>query len=277
VQARGGPWTTTKLAKVRKYLEAYQVVMRKQIWAKTVYIDAFSGSGAVMLRGATAPTDGSALQALGLEQPFSEYHLIEKSKKAVKRLREQAERRYPDRMDRVTFHTGDVNDVLPGLLRKLTSKHRAVLFIDPYGMQLEWRTLQAIAKCQRVDLWLLVPTGMGLQRLATKNRERMRPSWEAKIDAFLGYKGWRDKFYEPSRQANLFGNPPDMVKVATLQMIDQEVQDRLRAAGFPGVARNVLHLKDGTRVLFSLMFACSNPSRSAQATSTAIANHLLKD
>ncbi len=103
----------------------------------------------------------------------------------MNRLREQVEARYPDRMDRVRFHTGDVNDILPRLLERLSSKHRAVVFVDPYGMQLEWRTLQAIAECPRVDLWLLVPTAMGVQRLATRRRERMPESWEAKIDAFL--------------------------------------------------------------------------------------------
>jgi three-Cys-motif partner protein len=252
--------------------------MLNQKWVEnTIYIDAFSGSGAVMLKGSSAATDGSALQAVGLDSPFSKYHLIDKSKKAIKRLRQQVEEGYPDRLDRVEFHAGDVNEVLPKLLRSIGPKDRGVIFIDPYGMQLDWSTLQAIAKCPRIDLWLLVPTGMGLQRLATKSRARMPASWESRIDRMLGYKGWREKWYEPSRQQDFFGGEPDFLKVATLQMIDQEVQDRLRAAGFPGVARNVLHLKDGTRVLFSLMFACSNPSGAAQATSMAIANFLLKD
>ncbi|MTD93112.1 three-Cys-motif partner protein TcmP [Hyphomicrobium sp. xq] len=278
MKGRGGPWTTKKLGKVREYLEAWLKVMSRQSWAKTVYIDAFSGSGEVILRDAAAPTAGSALQAVGLDPPMAEYHLIEKSEKALKRLREQIAARHLDRLDRVSFHAGDVNAILPALLERLTKKHRVVLFIDPYGMQLEWSTLQAIARCKAgVDLWLLVPTGMGLQRLATKTRSQMPASWGAKIDAFLGYKGWREKFYEPSRQTNFFGNEPEQVKVATLEMLDQEVQDRIRAAGFPGVARNVLHLKDKTRVLYSLMFACSNPSPAAQAASMNIANHLLRE
>ncbi len=33
---------------------------------------------------------------------------------------------------------------------------RAVMFLDPYGMQVEWSTLQAVASCSKVDLWLLL-------------------------------------------------------------------------------------------------------------------------
>jgi three-Cys-motif partner protein len=35
--------------------------------------------------------------------------------------------------------------------------HRAVLFLDPYGMQVEWQTIEAIAKTAAIDLWLLFP------------------------------------------------------------------------------------------------------------------------
>lgn len=273
----GGPWTTKKLAKVREYLVAYQNVMLNNSWARTVYIDAFSGSGAVMLRGATAPTDGSALQAIGLSRPFSEYHLIDKAK-PLARLRKQVEERYHDRLERVRTHVGDVNEVLPVLLRSLTSKHRAVAFIDPYGMQLDWTTLQSIAACPKVDLWLLVPTGIGLQRVATKNRANMPSAWQKRVDRFLGDSSWREAWYAPSRQTKLFGDPPDTIKTATLETIDRDVQSRLRRI-FPkgGVAENVLHLRDGTRVLYSLMFACSNPSPKAQAASMRIANALLKE
>ena len=37
------------------------------------------------------------------------------------------------------------------------SLHRAVLFLDPYGMQVEWATIEAVAKTKAIDLWLLFP------------------------------------------------------------------------------------------------------------------------
>ncbi len=34
-------------------------------------------------------------------------------------------------------------------------RHRAVVFLDPYGVQVEWRTIEAIAQTKGIDLWLL--------------------------------------------------------------------------------------------------------------------------
>ena len=40
------------------------------------------------------------------------------------------------------------------LCHKDWSSHRAVLFLDPYGMQVEWTTIEAIARTGAIDLWL---------------------------------------------------------------------------------------------------------------------------
>ena len=42
---------------------------------------------------------------------------------------------------------------------------RAVLFLDPYGMEVEWDTMVAIAKTQAIDLWILFPLGIAVNRL----------------------------------------------------------------------------------------------------------------
>ena len=43
--------------------------------------------------------------------------------------------------------------------------HRAVLFLDPYGMQVSWATLETVAATKSIDVWMLYPTGMGLPLL----------------------------------------------------------------------------------------------------------------
>src|SRR5690554_3902943 len=101
MEARGGPWTAKKLARVRDYLIAYQDVMLNQHWAETIYIDAFCGRGRVRLRDSRDFTEGSALQAIGLDRPFSRYHLIEKSRTSLRKLETQIRSEYPDRIDKV--------------------------------------------------------------------------------------------------------------------------------------------------------------------------------
>jgi hypothetical protein len=44
-----------------------------------------------------------------------------------------------------------------------------VLLLDPYGMHVEWETIEAVAKTKANDRWLLVPLGMGMNRLAPKS------------------------------------------------------------------------------------------------------------
>lgn len=273
MEGDGGPWTITKLTTVREYLVSYQDVMLKQRWAKTVYIDAFCGSGKVRLRGSRDFTEGSALQALGLARPFSNYHLIDKSRSSLDRLRKQITEHHPDRF--VRYHAGDANDLLPPIVSSLVPAERAVIFADPYGMQLNWTTVQAIARVPRCDFWLLVPTGMGLIRLATKNPNRRTQAWDKRLDEFMGEQGWRQRWYESTGQTRLFDDDVEFVRTATLKKMTDDFQSRLRSV-FPCVADNVLHLKNGNRVLFTLMFACSNTSPSAQRIAKNIANHLLK-
>jgi hypothetical protein len=103
----------------------------------------------------------------------------------------------------------------------------------------------------------------------------MQRGWSERLDRFLGETGWRDRWYKPTGQISLFGDEEAM-RTATLNQIVADFQSRLKSV-FPCVAENVLHLKNGNVVLFSLMFACSNPSTKAQSVAKRIANHLLKE
>ncbi|MGH9425626.1 MAG: three-Cys-motif partner protein TcmP, partial [Terriglobia bacterium] len=248
MEGEGGPWTTKKLTAVRQYLVGYQDVMLNQKWVETVYIDAFCGSGEVKLRGARDFTEGSALQAIGLKRPFHEYHLIEKSKASLQRLERQVQERHRDRVPRVKFHPGDVNALLPPIIASLGGHNRAVIFSDPKGMQLDWKTVEAIASKTCCDFWLLVPTGMGLARVATKNPRQMPPSWRQRVNRFLGEDDWIDRWYAPTGQTDLFGDQEEFSRTATLQRMTADFQNRLRSV-FPCVADNVLHLKNGNLVL----------------------------
>ena len=40
-------------------------------------------------------------------------------------------------------------------------------FIDPYGMDLKWSSIEVL-KGLGIDLWILVPTGIGVNRLLKK-------------------------------------------------------------------------------------------------------------
>lgn len=84
---------------------------------------------------------------------------------------------------------GDANDRIQELCDKDWPKHRAVLFLDPYGMQVEWKTIEAVARTRPIDMWLLFPLGIGVNRLLTKSGE-IPPSWRSRLDLLLGTTDW---------------------------------------------------------------------------------------
>jgi rhodanese-related sulfurtransferase len=65
---------------------------------------------------------------------------------------------------------------------------RTVPFLDPYGMQVEWQTLEAIAQTRAIDLWLLVPLGIAINRMLPNSGEVPLP-WQRRLDVFFGDQG----------------------------------------------------------------------------------------
>lgn len=278
----GGAWTEEKLDRVEKYLIAFQRALSKQKF-DLVYIDAFCGRGEVAIRGgeelpllneARKFSIGSARRALSLSTPFERYHFIDASEQAMSELNDWITQLHPQLVDRVFFHIGDVNEQLPVALAKLSRKsERGVLFLDPFGMQVDWDTMREVAESV-LDLWYLVPT-MALNRMIS-GTGKMPNSWEQKLDTFLGTKTWRERWYEKDNQGNLFLEEPDLVRrTASIERIESDFIARLKFLF--QMAPNKLRLKDGNNILFTLVFGCSNPSPKAFGLALKIANHLLKE
>lgn len=162
------------------------------------------------------------------------------------------------------------------LCGKNWQKRRAVLFLDPYGMQVDWNTLEAVAQTQAVDLWLLFPLGIGVNRLLTRSGDIPVP-WRQKLDAFLGTEDWYDEFYRVATepQDTLFPRDEDRITKASLETIGRYFVDRLRTI-FPGVADEPGVLRNkSNNPLYLFCFAAANEN--GAPTALRIANHLLRD
>ena len=193
----GGQWTSRKLAVLAGYLQSYTTALKEKPTAESqfrkAFIDAFAGSGyRDARRGADTshksqgllfpdlagdePQDlleGSAKLALQTEPPFDRYIFIDRSPARCVRL-EKLKGEFPDRADLIDIQQGDANEKIQDLCEKDWSSHRAVLFLDPYGMQVEWKSIEAVASTQAIDLWLLFPLGMGVNRLLALTQQRYR-------------------------------------------------------------------------------------------------------
>ena len=49
-----------------------------------------------------------------------------------------------------------------------TSKYRSLAMIDPFGMQVNWKSIEKL-KGTKIDLWILIPSGVIINRLLDKN------------------------------------------------------------------------------------------------------------
>jgi three-Cys-motif partner protein len=282
-QAFGGNWTTDKLVRVGKYLSAYTTIMNKEHF-RFAYIDAFAGSGYCALKKseddgslqlpvfAEAETkdfvDGSARVALQVKPRFHRYIFIEKDITRIADL-EKLKADFPALKDSIVLVNADANTYLTDLCQMDWSKNRAVLFLDPYGMQVEWQTIAAIAKTGAIDLWILFPLGVAVNRLLKKDG-KIDPCWRKKLDAI-----WYSVFYKTKTEPTLF-NPAEsyVQKVADFNSISMYFVKRLKSI-FPGVAENPLPLLNTRNIpLYLLCFASGN--RKGAPTAIKIAQDILR-
>lgn len=103
----GGTWTLQKLEALEKYLPAYTTILTKSAggrFFKTVYVDAFAGSGKMTVeeKDPLFSTEelqylkGSASRALATEPPFDRYIFIDADSSNTKNL-ELLRAEYPEK------------------------------------------------------------------------------------------------------------------------------------------------------------------------------------
>jgi len=152
---------------------------------------------------------GSPRVALDIENPFASYVFVERDPQRIAELNglklEYAGTRP------IIVQEGDANAALQEWLASgIDWKHyRAVVFLDPFGMQVPWSTIEKLAATKAVEVIVNFPLGMAIHRLLTKTGD-IPQGWQMSLDSFFGSPDWRDLAYEES--TDLFG--PKVRKVS---------------------------------------------------------------
>jgi three-Cys-motif partner protein len=281
----GGDWTDEKLAAIGKYLSAYTTALTGKF--KLAYIDAFAGTGyrtsrridddASLLFPDLAATetskmlDGSATIALKTKPRFNKCIFIERDPArcaALAGLRDE----FSDLAADIDVRQVEANSEIQRLCKLNWRANRAVLFLDPYGMQVEWETIKAVAGTRAIDLWLLFPLGIGVNRLLTRSGD-IPPDWRSSLDRLLGKTDWWDAFYKVTTIKNLLGEEERRVEKASIDVIGSYFVDRLRSV-FEKVSEPKVLKNRANCPLYLLCFAAGNPKGAPIAV--GIANHILK-
>lgn len=292
-QGFGGAHTELKLSVVVDYLRAYAVALKKHPFELTC-IDAFAGSGWRRVQVAEPSPEGDLFASLD-PQPAS--HL---PGSAVRFLRSGA------RLDRYVFNDRNkanfrslqqtvakerqANPTLPvaevynldaaSLIRQECGRlranrtRRALMFLDPFGLQLSHSEMKEIASTQAADVWLLVPTGMALSRLAPRRKEPS-PTFTQALTRFFGSDEWRQRFYVQDRR-DMFGALM-VERHVSIEAISAYVLEWMGSIFGPGTHPRGLPLRTAhsTTEQYTLVFACANRSSRAYEIARNIADDLM--
>ncbi len=283
----GGDWTAEKLGRVRKYLSAYATALKNQPFRLT-YIDAFAGTG-YCGRGPEVALDaqpipeladsetqaflkGSARIALEVDPPFHEFIFIDRDPANCAELGSLSDE-YPTLKDRISVVKADANAYLQNLAAHdwIARRERAVLFLDPYAMQVDWATIQAVARTRAIDMWYLFPLA-AVNRLLRRDA-KIDEAWRDRLNRIFGTSDWEAAFYQRREMQTLFEQVESVEKVATFGRIKEFLLERLRDE-FADVAQNPLVLENSRAPLFLLCFAVGNERGAALAVK--IAQHILR-
>jgi three-Cys-motif partner protein len=280
----GSQSTDLKLEIVEGYLRAFTTALSGK-WPQLWYIDAFAGTGSRTQRTAARDGDlfdepvserveqrrGSARIALDVTPPFSRLIFMESNPRHCEALRLLKASHTTREIDIVE---GDANKAIQNEIDWDGWKNvRAVMFLDPYGMDVEWDTLKAIANTHAIDVWYLFSLS-GLYRQAAKNSRSIDEHKRMAITKMLGTEDWEKELYSPSAQSEMFEDAASLKRAANVKGLERYVRGRLKTI-FAEVLEPLALPVDRGPQMFSLFFAISNPNPKAVGLARKIAGHIL--
>lgn len=270
----GGDWTNIKIEVLIEYAKAYLTIMNNYPQHRTLYFDGFAGTGFIV-RGDEEDlsiTIGAAKRIVEIDEPtsFDGYYFVEKDSNKLEELKQNTSNIFPQK--RMFFVDEDCNQKLRDMADHLKSSRekrgfdKVLAYIDPCGMQLEWDSLEALEGIG-ADVWILVPTGMGVNRLLVSDG-KINSSWVRRLEVFLGLseKEIKDFFYKDETKLTLFGKETKVEKkTRAIERAANLYRDRLSQI-FTHVTDPLALKNDKNSIMYHYIFASNNRAASNIAT-----------
>ncbi len=210
-----GPWAKDKLNALARYLDFYTKVLKNQPW-QTIYLDAYAGGGRAIIRaeersqkfemnlfGEALPIDpderelidGSPRVALTITNFFDQYIFIESDPRRVSELQTLKTEFANSRKITVLplTATEGIDQITKQPIQRRT--HRGVAFLDPFGTNLEWTSIQKLASTALFEVVINFPLGMAIQRMLPNSGE-VPDAWAARLDRYFGSRAWFEEVYQ---------------------------------------------------------------------------------
>ena len=290
----GGQWTEEKLEAFEKYVNAYLTIMnsyRETNKWKLIYFDGFAGSGSrnekkkekdsallqdffkdsILQKEELNLYKGAAERVLSIPQRgFDYYYFVDKDPESSLKLHELLSRFENEKT--IVYRNSDANkqiEMLAGAMQK-DKTFASLVLLDPFGMQVDWNSIEML-KGTRTDLWILIPTGVIVNRLLDRKGELTHID---KLKIFFGKDEdfLRGYFYTKSQEQTFFGEIEKVRKVEKpIQKIAELYVQQLKDI-FKYVTPEPLVLYNSRNTPI-FHFACASNSRVAVKIANEIINN----
>lgn len=275
----GGLWTVEKLDILKDYLNAYTTALKNKF--NLIYIDAFAGNGefsprieqGLNLEDANKLYDGSVKIALAVDnKPFDRLVFIERDSTRYEELK-RIELAHSQR--NIEVLKADANEYLQRLDR-LSSEIRGVIFLDPFATEVEWASINAIARVQAFDTWMLFPTHAILRVMKRKipAAEFEANEWKT-LDRVFGTREWKSLYHKEQSDDMLGSRQVYFVRSEGHSEVLKFFKKRLTTAFGARVLQQSRTLYNRNKsALFEFIFCVGKPTGITVAK--RIANSILK-
>jgi three-Cys-motif partner protein len=245
-----GPWSEVKLDIIKRYAVAYSQILSNQKNLTHAYIDAFAGAGYHLSKTTGEMVPGSPLNALLVQPPFPEFHLIDLDGDKIVGLRGLVGNRHD-----VHFYHGNCNQVLldevfPKVLFR--DFKRGLCLLDPYKLTLDWKVIQQAASMQSLDIFINFPIHDINRAVLHRDPVGVSEASVGRLTAYWGDESWREVAYD--RNLDLFGEV-DLEKVSNPRFAEASRQRLQRVAGFKRVPQPLAMRNKNRSTVYYLFFA----------------------
>lgn len=232
-----GPWSRDKLYFVEYFAALFNGGMKNK-WPVRIYVDLLAGPGLCRDRANGPEFDGSPLQALKCQTPFTKLFFNDINPAFVDALRTRQKLVMPQAD--VEYSVLDCNQAASRIRGAIPRSALVLAFIDPWKYEIKFDALASLASLQNIDL-IVTFHHVAIKRNAHRQL--------AAVDEFLDDKKWRDRYLSSEGDPS---NPRTAVLIETFQA---RLKEKLgyQYFGHPEVIKN----SNGAPI-FYLLFASRN-------------------
>lgn len=270
----GGSWTGIKLTILGEYLKTYTTILKKQRFHLT-YFDAFAGTGVVELDRDTDEERflaGSPVIALEVDdKPFDSLVFVEHKAERAAQLQQTIQEL--NAVSRARVIVGDANAELRTFCEHMGRYDRAVVFLDPFALDVEWQTVASVAASRKCDTWILFPISALLRTLPVDHLPVGQDAMAA--TRVFGDDTWTS-LYRSTVQLSLDGERVERyARTRGIRPAIELYAKKLRGVFFDIAGQGGVLKNSKNSPLFVFMFAAGNETGAARAI--PVASHIISN